>query len=173
MAHGAYTHDLGQCIPLRPAPSRGEYRAGGRVHMPSRVAPPVGRHQLPQGSSIYLPPRACMPSSLTQGYWYEMAVVVVDGRVEASDDGAWQGEHGCGHWINAASLVDGLVNPAAAITTCDTFATEYTELLQLSQQGDDSPSHASLSIPGGCVVRCVCAFVWRPTATSRQAKKMN
>ena len=31
----------------RPAPSRGEYRAGGRVHTPSRVAPPVGRHQLP------------------------------------------------------------------------------------------------------------------------------
>ena len=31
----------------------GEYRAGGRVHAPSRVAPPVGRHQLPQGSSTY------------------------------------------------------------------------------------------------------------------------
>ena len=30
---------------------QGEYRAGGRVHTPSQVAPPVGRHQMPQGSS--------------------------------------------------------------------------------------------------------------------------
>jgi len=41
-----------------PAPSiklEGECRAGGRVHTPSRAAPPVGRHQLhPQGSSTYL-----------------------------------------------------------------------------------------------------------------------
>lgn len=76
-----------------------------------------------------------------QGYWYEMAVVIVDGRVEASDEGAWRGEHGCGHWINGGNLLDGLVNPAAAITTCETFATEYTELLQISHQGDDSTSH--------------------------------
>ena len=27
-------------------PPQGEYRAGGRVHTPSRVAPPVARHQL-------------------------------------------------------------------------------------------------------------------------------
>ena len=33
---------------------QGEYRAGRRVHTPSRVAPPVGRHQLhPQGSSYW------------------------------------------------------------------------------------------------------------------------
>jgi len=44
--------------PLPPTPScLREHRAGGRVHTPSRVAPPVGRHQLhPQGSSTYLPP---------------------------------------------------------------------------------------------------------------------
>ena len=33
---------------------QGEYRAGGRVHTPSRVAAPVRRHQLPQGSSSHL-----------------------------------------------------------------------------------------------------------------------
>ena len=33
---------------------RGKYRAGGCVHAPSRVAPVVGRHQLPQGSSTHL-----------------------------------------------------------------------------------------------------------------------
>ena len=33
---------------------QGEYRAGGRVHTPSRVAPPVNRYELPQGSSTYL-----------------------------------------------------------------------------------------------------------------------
>ena len=37
----------------RPARLRGEYRAGGRAHTPSRVAPPAGRHQLPQGSSTH------------------------------------------------------------------------------------------------------------------------
>ena len=30
-----------------PGSLQGEYRAGGRVHTPSRVVPPVGRHQLP------------------------------------------------------------------------------------------------------------------------------
>ena len=40
---------------LRLAPSRGSTRlAGGRVHTPSRVAPPVGRRQLPRGSSTHL-----------------------------------------------------------------------------------------------------------------------
>ena len=34
-----------------PSSLQGEFRAGGRVHTPSRVAPRVGRHQLPQGSS--------------------------------------------------------------------------------------------------------------------------
>ena len=37
-----------------PSSLQREYRAGGRVHTPSRVAPHVGRHQLPQGSSTYL-----------------------------------------------------------------------------------------------------------------------
>jgi len=36
-----------------PGSLQGKYRAGGRVHTPSRVVPPVGRHQLPQGSSTY------------------------------------------------------------------------------------------------------------------------
>ena len=40
----------------RPAPSRGSYRAGGHVHTPSQVAPPV-----PQGSSTYLPRVARTP----------------------------------------------------------------------------------------------------------------
>ena len=31
-----------------------EYRAVGRARTPSRVAPPVGRHQLPQRSSTHL-----------------------------------------------------------------------------------------------------------------------
>ena len=35
-------------------PPGGEHRAGRRVHTPSRVAPSVGRHQLPRGSSTYL-----------------------------------------------------------------------------------------------------------------------
>ena len=41
--HGfrAYTRDTGQRTPPRPAFSGGEHRAGGRVHTPSRVAPPV------------------------------------------------------------------------------------------------------------------------------------
>jgi hypothetical protein len=39
-------------IPTTPGSLQGEYRAGGRVRTPSRVAPPVGRHQLhPQGRS--------------------------------------------------------------------------------------------------------------------------
>ena len=37
-----------------PSSLQGEYRAGGRVHTPSRVAPPVGCHQLPQGRSTHL-----------------------------------------------------------------------------------------------------------------------
>jgi len=35
-----------------PSSLQGKYRAGGRIHTPRRVAPPVGHHQLhPQGSS--------------------------------------------------------------------------------------------------------------------------
>jgi hypothetical protein len=53
--HGAYTHDSGQRTPPRSAPLQAEHRAGGRVHTPARVVvPPVGRHQLPQGSSTYM-----------------------------------------------------------------------------------------------------------------------
>ena len=37
-----------------PSSLQGEFRAGGRFHTPSRVAPPVGRHQLPRGSFTYL-----------------------------------------------------------------------------------------------------------------------
>jgi hypothetical protein len=49
----------GECFDYRlpaqlPPRFQGEYRAGGRVHTPSRVVPPVGRHQLSQGSSTYL-----------------------------------------------------------------------------------------------------------------------
>jgi hypothetical protein len=40
-----YLHPL-----TTPSSLQKEYRAGGRVHPPSRVAPPVGRHQLPQGN---------------------------------------------------------------------------------------------------------------------------
>ena len=43
-----YIHPL-----TTPSSLQKEYRAGGRVHPPSRVAPPVGRRQLPQGSSTY------------------------------------------------------------------------------------------------------------------------
>ena len=38
---------------------------GGRVHTPSRVAPPVGRHQLPQGSSTY---SLNQPDPFTEGF---------------------------------------------------------------------------------------------------------
>ena len=40
-------------VAVHPSSVQGEYRAGERVHTPSRVAPPVGRHQLPQGSSTH------------------------------------------------------------------------------------------------------------------------
>jgi len=46
--------------------TRGNYRAGGRVHTPSRVAPHEGHHQLPQGSSthftylLYARPHHCV-----------------------------------------------------------------------------------------------------------------
>jgi len=39
----------------RPAhPSRGEYRASGRVHTPNRVGPPVGHHQLNTARQLHL-----------------------------------------------------------------------------------------------------------------------
>jgi len=46
---------LGLTHTTTPGSLQGEYRAGGRAHTPSRVAPPVGRHQLnpPQGSSTF------------------------------------------------------------------------------------------------------------------------
>jgi hypothetical protein len=129
----AVCHDAGMCVKPLPGPQRLPSPRHGRCRhaavMPSACVTPLTRvHAIIMG----------------QGYWYEMAVVIVDGRVEASDEGVWRGEYGCGHWINGDQLVDGLVNPVAAITTCDTFATEYTELLQISQQGDDS---ASLHLP--------------------------
>jgi len=62
-------------IPIEDMPSflQREYRAGGRVHTPSRVAPPVGRHQLPQGSSkhhslTYLHEMRMLSLSLTAGW---------------------------------------------------------------------------------------------------------
>ena len=73
-----------------------------------------------------------------KGYWYQSVVVVVDGRIEALHEGEHSQSlevHGCGHWVGHTNFVDGLVNPAAAIHTCDTFATEYTELLHITQQG--------------------------------------
>ena len=44
-----------QTVSSTPGSLQGQYRAGGRAHTPSRVAPPVGRNQLPQGSSAYSP----------------------------------------------------------------------------------------------------------------------
>lgn len=44
-------HPLHIVPPFMPSSLQGEHRAGGRVHMPSRVAPSVGHHQLLQGSS--------------------------------------------------------------------------------------------------------------------------
>jgi hypothetical protein len=51
----------GQHTPPRPASSRGSCRAGGHVHTLSQVAPPVGRHWLPQSSSTYF--LALVPAS--------------------------------------------------------------------------------------------------------------
>ena len=53
---------------VTPSSLQGEYRAGGRVHTLSRVAPPVGRRQaqLPQGSSTHVL-RACEAGACAVG----------------------------------------------------------------------------------------------------------
>jgi len=48
-----------------PGSLQGECRAGERVQTPSRVAPPVGRHQLPQGSSTCYSLTQSSPCPLT------------------------------------------------------------------------------------------------------------
>jgi hypothetical protein len=53
-----------RCPPPTPSCLQGQYTAGGRVHTPSGVALPVGRHQLPQRSTTYLPP----PPTFTRAY---------------------------------------------------------------------------------------------------------
>ena len=56
-ARAPHTHPS----PHTPGSLQGEYRAGGRVDTPSQVAPPVGRHWLPQSSSTYF--LALVPAS--------------------------------------------------------------------------------------------------------------
>jgi len=85
---------------------QGEYRAGGRVHTPSRVAPPAGRHQLPQRSSTdsHDIPQVHWPRArtITRGNIHPTMVkpmVLFEGTIEPAD--VCQGQVGnC--WLIAA-----------------------------------------------------------------------
>ena len=64
---------------LQGVGSTGLYRAGGRVHTPSRAAPPVGRHQLNTARRLH---------SLTKG-WGGVQVTGIFGKVRLYGAVAW------------------------------------------------------------------------------------
>ena len=86
-------------IVRHPTPSflQGEYRAGGRVHMPSRVVPPVRRHQLQLYRKAALPTYVIAISSL---------LCCTSARSRADVHAGYAGGRGGGgcRWCGSASL---------------------------------------------------------------------